>query len=100
MEDGPAHVSLVSGFNMHHPAISFAIVEAGIKAQRLALSRGDIHTSIDSEDDDDEDEGANRNASCVVLKMFIVGPKSLQECKLAFEPIAEPPTISHETLGK
>jgi hypothetical protein len=45
MENGPAHVSLVSGFNMHHPAISFAIVEAGIKAQRLALSRGDIHTS-------------------------------------------------------
>jgi hypothetical protein len=68
-----------------------SLLQGGVKNYNSIL--------VDSEDDDDEDEGSNRNASCVVLKMFIVGPKSLQECKLAFEPIAEPPTISHETIG-
>ncbi|XP_059473067.1 enhancer of mRNA-decapping protein 4 isoform X2 [Neocloeon triangulifer] len=96
MDNSPAHVSLVSGFNLHHPAISFAIVEAGIKARFRLLGRTDIHSSHDDDDDDEDD--SSRAATCVVLKMYIVGPKSLQECQLAFEPIAEPPTISHETL--
>ncbi|CAB3373323.1 Hypothetical predicted protein [Cloeon dipterum] len=96
-DHSPAHVSLVSGFKLHHPAISFAIVDAGIKTRRRILGREDIHSSQDDEDDDDEDD-VLKATSCVVLKKYIVGPKSLQECELVFEPIAEPPTISSETL--
>lgn len=64
---------------------------------------------MDGEEEDGEVEfedsvgaglGDSAAASSVVLRMFVVQPKSLQECRVAFKPDAKPPTLSHETLGE
>lgn len=46
------------------------------------------------------DTGDDSALSSVLLKMFVVQPKSLQEVRLAFRLHAKPPVLSGETLGE
>lgn len=39
LEKGPAHVSIVSGFTLPQPAMSFGIFEAGLRAPCDLLER-------------------------------------------------------------
>ncbi|KAF4519871.1 hypothetical protein B566_EDAN005209 [Ephemera danica] len=98
LDKGPVFVSVVSGFTLPQPAISFGIFDT-----RLHLPRT-LHDRPDGEDDGEtefESFGIEENentASTVVLNMVVVQPKSLQECKVAFKLNPKPPTLSNETL--
>lgn len=75
-----ACVSAISEFLLPYPILSFGIVDA---AQRKIRSTGELLEDLCSmEEIDDNDEH-------LVINMFLVQPKSLQECHIAFKPASQ-----------
>lgn len=92
-DDGVACVSTISEFLLPYPILSFGIVDAGLRKVRPT---GESLEDLCPCDDEIEDQ--------FVIRMYLVQPKSLQECHIAFRPARQMSnnclmdTLSHESL--
>ncbi|XP_024935554.1 enhancer of mRNA-decapping protein 4 isoform X2 [Cephus cinctus] len=88
-----ACVSTVSEFLLPYPILSFGIVDAG---QRRVRPTGESLEDLCPCEDDIEDQ--------LVVRMYLVQPKSLQECHIAFRPATHVSgsclmdTLTHDSL--
>lgn len=75
-EKSVARVISISEFLLPCPILSFVIVEAGQSKARSAADFLMDHCTAEEESEEEQ----------LTLKMFIVQPKSLQECNITFRP--------------
>lgn len=80
-ENSVAFVDTISEFLLPYPILSFAIIDAGRRKVRPA---GEFLDDLCSGEDDNEEEEQ------LVIKMYLVQPKSLQECNITFRPAMLP----------
>lgn len=74
-----ACVSTVSEFLLPYPILSFGIVDAG---QRKIRPSGESLEDLCPMNDEEIEEQ-------LIIRMYLVQPKSLQECHIAFKPAAQ-----------
>lgn len=77
-DEAVACVNTVSEFLLPYPILSLAIVDAG--QRRLRPTSESLEDLCPCGDGDDEDD----NQDQLVIRMYLVQPKSLQECHIAF----------------
>ena len=88
-----ACINTISEFLLPYPILSFAIVDAG---QRRVRPTGESLEDLCPGDDENEDQ--------LVIRMYLVQPKSLQECHVAFRPAMQVSgtclmdTLTHDSL--
>ncbi|KYN07621.1 Enhancer of mRNA-decapping protein 4, partial [Cyphomyrmex costatus] len=88
-----ACISTVSEFLLPYPILSFGIVDAD---QRKIRSTGESLEDLCEEIEENEEQ--------LVISMYLVQPKSLQECHIAFKPASQTSgnylidTLSHDAL--
>lgn len=88
-----ACVSTISEFLLPYPILSFGIVDAG---QRKIRPTGESLEDLCPSDEEIEDQ--------LIIRMYLVQPKSLQECHIAFKPAAQVSgnclldTLTHDSL--
>lgn len=75
-----AYIKSVSEFPVSLPILSFGIVDASVRKYKCAYDDNYLLDELDDYDDDDI------NRYCVVIHMFSVQPKSVQECHVLFQP--------------
>lgn len=75
-----AFIKSISEFPVSLPILSFSIVDASVRKYKCAYD--DVYLLGDLEDYDDD----AINRYCVVIHMFSVQPKSVQECHVLFQP--------------
>lgn len=75
-----AFIKSVAEFAMSSPVLSFSIVNAAVRKYKCGNNDGFF---IEEMEDYDED---NNCLYCVAIRMFIVQPKSLQECHIFYQP--------------
>ncbi|XP_046413774.1 enhancer of mRNA-decapping protein 4 [Neodiprion fabricii] len=91
--DALACVNTISEFLLPYPILSFGIVDAG---QRRVRPTGESLEDLCPLEDETEDQ--------LVVRMYLVQPKSLQECHIAFRPVTQSDghclmdTLSHDSL--
>ncbi|XP_011302813.1 enhancer of mRNA-decapping protein 4 [Fopius arisanus] len=91
--DSVACVASISEFLLPYSILSFAIVDAGLRKVRPT---GESLEDLCPCEDECEDQ--------MVIRMYLVQPKSLQECHIAFQPaklISNPclmDTLTHDSL--
>ncbi|KAF5295034.1 hypothetical protein FQR65_LT10587 [Abscondita terminalis] len=73
-----ATVSSISEFLLPAPVLSFCITSAEICKFRYTSSSDDLCLCEANEDE--------TNISAIVIKMYVVQPKKLQECNITFQP--------------
>ena len=73
-----AHVCSASEFKLPYPILSFGIVDAGMRKFKS--------TSLEDLCNEDGDDEMQQYIEAVVVRMYLVQPKSLQECHIAFQP--------------
>ena len=74
------YVKSISEFPLSAPILSLDIVDAAVRKYKCSFNDAYL---IDELDDYDEE---NHLLYCVVIHMFLVQPKSLQECHVLFQP--------------
>ncbi|XP_026271713.1 enhancer of mRNA-decapping protein 4 isoform X1 [Frankliniella occidentalis] len=109
-KDSIARVCAVSEFLLPNPILSFGIVDAGIRnVKRHHDVTSDLESDLmdnneDDEDDDGGDDDDEEKALQVVIRMYVVHPKSLRGCIISFDPPVEAKKsmsiYSEDTLGK
>lgn len=88
-----AGINTISQFLLPSPMLSFAIVDAG---QRKVKPTGESLEDLCPGDDENEDQ--------LVIRMYLVQPKSLQECHIAFRTATHVTgtclmdTLTHDSL--
>jgi len=94
-----AYVCSASEFLLPYPILSFGIVDAGLRKFKSSSLE-----DLCNEDGDDEPQQC---VQAVVVRMYLVQPKSLQECHIAFQPPVtvgdmdqKLSTLSHDSLSK
>lgn len=92
-----AYVCSASEFLLPYPILSFGIVDAGLRKFKSSSLE-----DLCNEDGDDEPQ---QFVQAVVVRMYLVQPKSLQECHIAFQPPVtvgdmdqKLSTLSHDSL--
>lgn len=75
-----AYIKSVSEFPLSSPILSFGLVDAAVRKYKCAFNDSYL---IDELDDYDEE---NHLLYCVVIHMFVVQPKSVQECHVLYQP--------------
>jgi len=75
-----AFIKSIAEFPLSSPILSFRIADASIRKYKCALS--DTYL-IDELDDYDEE---NNSLYCVAVHMYLVQPKSVQECHVLYQP--------------
>lgn len=91
--DSVACVSTISEFRLPYPILSFGIVDAGVRKVRPT---GESLEDLCPLDDENEEQ--------LVIRMYLVQPKSLQECHIAFQPARQVAnaclmdTLTHDSL--
>ncbi|KAL7302340.1 hypothetical protein TKK_0005001 [Trichogramma kaykai] len=89
-KEAVACINTVSEFLLPYPILSFAIVDA---AQRHVRPTGSLEDLCPGEDENEDQ---------LVIRMYLVQPKSLQECHIAFKsPISGTclmDTLTHDSL--
>lgn len=75
-----AFVKSISEFALSSPILSFGIIDATVRKYKCAYN--DIYL-LEELDDYDED---NQNRYCVVIHLYLVQPKSVQECHVLYQP--------------
>ncbi|XP_055837362.1 enhancer of mRNA-decapping protein 4 homolog isoform X4 [Episyrphus balteatus] len=75
-------VKSVSEFPLSSPILSFSIVDAAVRRYKCA------NDNYLCDEMDDYDEETN-SIYCVVVRMFIVQPKSVQECHILYQPTVD-----------
>ncbi|XP_012532594.1 enhancer of mRNA-decapping protein 4 [Monomorium pharaonis] len=88
-----ACISTISEFLLPYPILSFGIVDAD---QRKIRSTGESLEDLCEEIEDNDEQ--------LVIYMYLVQPKSLQECHIAFKPASQASgnylidTLTHDSL--
>lgn len=75
-----AYIKSVSEFPLSLPILSFGLVDAAVRKYKCAFNDSYL---IDELEDYDEE---NHLLYCVVIHMFVVQPKSVQECHVLYQP--------------
>lgn len=75
-----AFISSITEFPLSSPILSFGILNATVRKYKSGYN--DIY-SLEDLDDYDED---SLNRYCVVIHLFLVQPKSVQECHVLYQP--------------
>lgn len=88
-----AYIKSVSEFPLSSPILSFGIVDACVRKYKCAFNDSYL---IEELDDYDED---NHSLVCVVIHMFIVQPKSVQECHVLYQPTVATATEIGSTIS-
>lgn len=81
-----AYVKSISEFPLSSPILSFGIVDASVRKYKCAFNDNYLSDELDEYDEE------NHAFMCVVIHMFIVQPKSVQECHVLYQPTV-PETI-------
>lgn len=75
-----AFIKSITEFPVSSPILSFGIVNARVRKYKCAYN--DVYL-LDELDDYDDD---HLNRYCVVIDLFLVQPKSVQECHVLYQP--------------
>lgn len=75
-----AFIKSISEFPVSSPILSFSIVDASVR--KFKCPYDDVYLLGELEDYDDDPV----NRYCVVIHMFSVQPRSVQECQVLFQP--------------
>lgn len=75
-----AFVKSISEFPLSSPILSFGIVDAEVR--RYKCNYNDNYLLDDMEEYDEE----SNSLYCVVIRMYLVQPKSVQECRVLYQP--------------
>lgn len=75
-----AFIKSISEFPLSSPILSFGIMNATVRKYKCAYN--DVYL-LEELDDYDED---NLNRYCVVIHLYLVQPKSVQECHVLYQP--------------
>lgn len=75
-----AFIKSITEFPVSSPILSFGIVDATVRKYKCAYN--DVYLLEDLEDYDED----NLNRYCVVIHLFLVQPKSVQECHVLYQP--------------
>lgn len=78
-----AFIKSITQFPVSSPILSFGIVDATVRKYKCAYN--DIYLLEELEDYDED----NLNRYCVVIHLFLVQPKSVQECHVLYQPTLE-----------
>lgn len=79
--NGPsAFIKSISEFPLSSPILSFGIVDAEVR--RYKPNYNDNYLIDDMEEYDEE----TNSLYCVVIRMYLVQPKSVQECRVLYQP--------------
>ncbi|EDS45230.1 conserved hypothetical protein [Culex quinquefasciatus] len=73
-----AYISSIAEFPLSSPILSFGILDVAVRMCKTS----DAYLIEELEDYDEE----NSSLYCVVIRMFLVQPKSVQECHLFYQP--------------
>ncbi|XP_059609368.1 enhancer of mRNA-decapping protein 4 homolog [Phlebotomus argentipes] len=87
-----AYVKSITEFPLSSPILSFGIVDAALRKYKCGVTDAYL---IDEMDDYDEE---NNSLYCVVIHMFLVQPKSVQECHVLYQPTLSMDTQLGSTL--
>lgn len=88
------YVNSVAEFPLSSPILGFEIANAAIR--RYKCGSNDNYLMDELEDFDEE----NSSFYCIVIKMYIVQPKSLQECNVLYQPRVDETTDIKSTLSE
>lgn len=75
-----AYVKSVSEFPLSSPILSFGIVDAAVRRYKCNYSENYLL------DDMEEFDEETNSLYCVVIRMYLVQPKSVQECRVLYQP--------------
>lgn len=75
-----AFIKSIAEFALSSPILSFGIIDATVRKYKCAYN--DIYL-LEELDDYDED---SLNRYCVVIHLYLVQPKSVQECHILYQP--------------
>lgn len=89
-----AYIKSISEFPLSSPILSFGIVDACVRKYKCAFNDSYL---IEELDDYDEE---NHSLICVVIHMFIVQPKSVQECHVLYQPTVSTQTEICSTISE
>lgn len=76
-----AFIKSISEFPLSSPILSFGILNATMRKYKSAFN-DDMYLLEDAEEYEDE----SSSNYCVVINLFLVQPKSVQECHILFQP--------------
>lgn len=88
-----AYIKSISEFPLSSPILSFGIVDAAVRKYKCAFNDSYL---IEELDDYDEE---NHLLYCVVIHMFLVQPKSVQECHVLYQPTVSLATDVANTIA-
>lgn len=74
------YIKSISEFPLSSPILSFGLVDAAVRKYKCAFNDSFL---IDELEDYDEE---THTLYCVVIHMFLVQPKSVQECHVLYQP--------------
>lgn len=75
-----AFIKSITEFPLSSPILSFGIVDAEVR--RYKCNYNDNYLLDDMEEYDEE----SNSLYCVVIRMYLVQPKSVQECRVLYQP--------------
>ncbi|XP_064640360.1 enhancer of mRNA-decapping protein 4-like isoform X2 [Lineus longissimus] len=97
-EVGRAHVSSISEFLLAQPCLSFSILEAGIKKFKKTIEGGHMSEFSPAHSEEDEDDVKEDELVVgVMVKMYAVHTKALQELMIQFQPESSIPSHALST---
>lgn len=88
-----AFIKSISEFPLSSPILSFGIVDAEVR--RYKCNYNDNYLLDDMEEYDEE----TNSLVCVVIRMYLVQPKSVQECRVLYQPTVSIYTDVASTLS-
>lgn len=90
------YVKSIAEFHLSSPILSYSICNAVVRKYKSAFS--DNYFADEGEDCYDEENNINA-IYCVVLRMFLVQPKSVQECHIMYQPELNAVDVMGALLG-
>ncbi|KAH8263089.1 hypothetical protein KR044_004321 [Drosophila immigrans] len=83
-----ARIQNVAEFKLSSGILSFSIVDASMRQLKSNNESYYQFEEPDDYDDDDDDDENNVTTDALVVHMFVVQGKSLQECQIIYQPCA------------
>lgn len=78
-----AYIKSISEFPMGSSILSYHIVDAAVRRYKCAFNDSYLLEELDDYDEE------NHSLYCVVLNMYLVQPKSVQECHVLYQPTVD-----------
>jgi hypothetical protein len=75
-----AFIKSIAEFPLPAPILSFGIVDAGVRKYKCSMNDAGLIDELDDYDDE------NNAVYCVIIHMFLVQPKSVQDAHVLYQP--------------